>query len=109
MMRTFDQSMTLRTGPLASAQLEFTSALGVVARWPLTVANSDDGTSTVSTTAALPKGVLTLRVTPQGEGCCPSCWFVYSKGCERASLLAQHSAGSQLDTGPVPTCNPVVA
>lgn len=105
-MKTFDGSLTLTTPPLANAKL-LHRAINSWADFPLTVTNNPDGTSTVSTTAALPKGVLSLVISPAGEGCCPRCLQVWSPGCTLSSTAAEHSAGSQIDTGPVPSCEPV--
>lgn len=103
-MKTFEGAITLTTPPLESAKLVWSTAQGT--EYPLAVVNHANGTSTVSTTAALPRGVLKLCVKLADTTCCPRTMQVWSTGCAPTVLPGAHNGGSQLDTGPVPSCNP---
>jgi hypothetical protein len=73
----------------------------------LTVVNNVDGTSTVSTDASLPRGVLNLCVTPTDTACCPRWLHVWSDGCPPISTKATHSSSAESE--PIPSCEPVPA
>lgn len=106
-MREFNGSLTLVTPPLSAARLVWSRYGGPQGQYPLAVVNNVDGTSTVSTDAGLPRGVLRLCVTPTDTACCPRWLDVWSDGCAPTTTQSTHTPGSQLDTGPVPSCGAV--
>jgi hypothetical protein len=106
-MREFNGSLTLVTPPLSAARLIWSRYGNEEGSYPLTVVNNADGTSTVSTDASLPRGVLNLCVTPTDTACCPRWLHVWSDGCPPISTKATHSSSAESE--PIPSCEPAPA
>jgi hypothetical protein len=108
-MRDFNGSLVLQTPPLASARLEYSLYGAPPTTYPLAIADNGDGTVTLTTAQALPRGTLMLIAVPADSKCCPRCMQVWSDGCPPTVAPAAHSPGSGRDTGPVPSCPPAAA
>lgn len=104
-MREFNGELVLATPPLASAKLVWSRYGGPQGEYPLAVVNNPDGTSTLTTDARLPRGVLKLCVTPTDKDCCPRWLDVWADGCPPTSTIREHSPGSGNDPGPIPSCS----